>query len=192
MLDPTTLEQALVSLGAVLKERGLRYEIVVAGGSGLLLLGLVGRPTRDLDVIALVDEQRFRSAHPLPVSLEEAARGVGQLYGLGAEWLNAKASGLLDFGLPEGFEERTERRDYGGLILRIASRFDQVCFKLYAAVDSGPRSKHTDDLRALNPSAAELIAAARWATSHDPSPAFRTELLAALPSFGVRDAEDQL
>jgi hypothetical protein len=41
-----------------LQERGFSCELVAAGGSALLLLGLLERPTRDLDVVALVEGGR--------------------------------------------------------------------------------------------------------------------------------------
>ena len=44
------LERALETLGAVLEQRGLRFELVAIGGSSLLLLGLISRPTGDLDL----------------------------------------------------------------------------------------------------------------------------------------------
>ena len=53
-LDGLTLDEALRTLGEVLEARGLTYEIVAIGGSALMLLGLIGRPTRDLDALALV------------------------------------------------------------------------------------------------------------------------------------------
>lgn len=109
--------------------------------------------------------------------------------GIGAEWLNAAPTALLDFGLPEGFAQRAEIRDFGSLVLHLASRTDQICLKLYAAVDQGPTSKHVDDLRAMVPAADELRIAARWAQTHDPSPAFRDELRGALRMLGVDDVE---
>jgi hypothetical protein len=46
---------------------------------------------------------------------------------------------LLRFGLPDGFVDRLQRRDFGeGLVVYLASRYDQIHFKLYAAVDQGP------------------------------------------------------
>jgi hypothetical protein len=45
MLDPSRLEAALKTLGRLLAERGLSYELVAIGGSGLLMLGLPVRPT---------------------------------------------------------------------------------------------------------------------------------------------------
>jgi len=38
------------------------------------------------------------------------------------------------------------------------------------------------------PTAEELLAAARWTTSHDPSAGFRGQLLLALAKLGVDDA----
>jgi hypothetical protein len=190
-LDASLLDQVLRTLGAVLEQRGRRFEIVTVGGSSLLLLGLGHRATRDLDVVALVEEGRYVRATPLPVDLAEAVRDVGDTFGLPADWLNPGPTDLLDFGLPAGFELRVQTRHYQGLVVHIASRFDQVCLKLYAAVDQGPRSKHTDDLRRLNPSRPELLAAARWARTHDPSGTFRQELRAALHSFGIEDVADE-
>jgi len=67
-----------------------------------------------------------------------------------------------------------------------------VCFKLYAAVDQGPRSRHFQDLRDLVPGREDLLGAARWATSHDPSPGFRSLLIETLRGLGVENAEASL
>jgi len=85
--------------------------------------------------------------------------------------------------------ERTHRREWAGLVLHIADRRDQIFFKLYAAVDQGPRSKHFDDLRRLEPTVDELRAAAAWARTHDPSEGFREELRGALRDLGVADGD---
>jgi hypothetical protein len=192
MLDPALLEEALHSLGAVLHTRGLAFEIVAVGGSSLLLLGLTSRVTRDLDVLALVQEGKYTSGEPLPPTLVEAARDVGSALGLGTDWLNAGPAQLLDYGLPVGFADRTEPRTYGSLVVHVASRLDQIHLKLYASVDQGPRSKHVADLRQLAPTPAELLAAARWTRQHDPSEPFREELLQALRFFGVTGVDDQI
>lgn len=71
--------------------------------------------------------------------------------------------------------------------MHIADRRDQVFFKLYAAVDQGPRSKHFEDLRRLKPTTDELREAAAWARTHDPSEGFRQELRAALRELRVVD-----
>jgi hypothetical protein len=148
MLTLENLEDALQSLGAVLESRGVAMGILVAGGSGLLLLGLVERPTADVDILGLVGEgHRYSKADPIPAPLEEAVRDVGRTLGLTERWLNNGPAELMDLGLPPGLESRVEIRRYGSLEIHIPSRGDLVSFKLYAAVDQGPRSKHFSDLR---------------------------------------------
>lgn len=183
------ISAALQALGETLEARDLTYELVAVGGSSLLLLGLIDRATRDLDIVAVVDHGRYAPATTLPGPLVDAVRDVGEVLDIGTHWLNPGPAALLDFGLPEGFAERAEVRRFGTLTLHLASRTDQIALKVYAAVDQGPRSKHVEDLRRLDPSAAELTAAARWARTHDPSPGFEQELRALLRSFGVADVQ---
>lgn len=96
---------------------------------------------------------------------------------------------MLDLGLPQGFAGRLEAHVYGeALTVHFASRVDQIHFKLYALVDRGP-GKHELDLRDLQPTDGEIIAAARWARTHDPSPVLRGGLKRALRHFGVEDAD---
>ena len=192
MLEPATLEAALHALGEVLEARRLAYDVVAAGGSSLMLLGLLERPTRDLDVVALVESGRYVKANPLPSPLADAALDVGETLGIGGAWLNAGPTDLLDFGLPPGFADRVETRRYDALTLRLASRLDQICQKLYAAVDQGPRSKHFEDVVRLAPSDDELLFAARWSITRDPSEGFRADLVRALALFGVPDAQSRL
>lgn len=181
-------EELLLALGEQLAARGERYELVVIGGSALLALSLVERTTRDVDIVALRSDASLDGADPLPQGLRAAGDLVARDFGLPAEWLNPGPAGLLTFGLPEGFVDRLERREYGvGLVVYFASRYDQVHFKLYAAVDQGP-GKHEADLRALAPTEAELVAAARWSRSQDPSEGYAQVLRGALESFGVTDA----
>jgi hypothetical protein len=181
------LEEALETLGSVLRARGISSRILVAGGSSLLILGLIDRPTADLDVVGLVVEDRYVKAETIPESLAQAARDVGSALGLGDQWLNNGPATLFDFGLPDGFERRVTIRTYGGLELHLPGRTDLIAFKLYAAVDQwGDRvSKHLADLLALEPTAAELLDAARWTRTHDPSDGFRGELLKVLKALEV-------
>ena len=64
-----------------------------------------------------------------------------------------------------------------------------MAFKLYAAVDQGPKSKHFRDLRLLTPTRDELINAGRWCQTHDTSEPFRDMLLEALATLGVENAD---
>ena len=125
----------------------------------------------------------------LPGPLQRAVEDTADVFRLPRGWFNAGPRSLMDLGLPEGVLNRAHRRDWGGLILQIADRRDQIFFKLYAAVDQGPRSKHIEDLRRLKPTADELRAAAAWARTHDPSTAFRVELRGALRDLGIVDGD---
>jgi len=188
-IDQRRTQQVLSALGDQLDAAGEHFEIVIIGGSALLALGLIDRATRDVDLVALLEDGGLVDPKPLPEALITARDRVAQDFDLDADWLNAAPSSLLDFGLPEGFVERLERRGYGpSLTVHLASRFDQIHFKLYALVDQGP-GKHEADLRALEPSREELLKAARWSTTHDPSDGFRQELLATLEYLGVEDAD---
>jgi hypothetical protein len=182
-------DQLLGALGEQLAAAGEHYELVVIGGSGLLALGMIERATRDVDIVALRSGGDLGSAVPLPAALIAARDRVTRDFSLAPDWLNSEPAGLLDLGLPEGFIDRLERRDYGpGLTVHLASRYDQIHFKLYALVDRGP-GKHEADLRALEPSEAELLAAARWSTTHDISEGYAGILRQALAHLGVEDAD---
>ena len=165
------------------------FELVVIGGSALQALGLIRRATSDIDVVALAAQGELVPADPLPPALKEAAERVARDFGLPSDWLNAGPADLLRFGLPAGFESRLETRTYGpNLTVHFAGQLDQIHFKLYAMVDQGA-GRHEADLRALSPSPEELLAAARWARTHDPSGGFRQELLKVLHHLGVPDAD---
>jgi len=166
-------DRLLSALGEQLAALGQRFELVVVGGSGLLALGLIERSTRDVDI--------------LPPDLEVARDRVARDFSLPADWLNPGPTDLLEFGLPEGFLDRLDRRDHGdALTVYLASRYDQIHFKLYALVDQGP-GRHEDDLRALSPTQAELVAAARWSRLHDPSEGYAQILGEVLSHLGVDD-----
>lgn len=183
------LTRALQALGETLAIRGQAATLVVVGGGSLLLLGQLDRPTADIDVLAVVDGERYRKADPLPQPVATAALEVSSAYGLAVDWLNPGPTSPLDLGLPAGFRERVSVRPYGALEIRFASRYDQIHFKLYAAVDRGERSVHTADLERLRPTTAELRDAAAWARTHDPSEPFAAELRRALSYFGVEASD---
>jgi hypothetical protein len=182
-------EHLISALGEQLAAAGERFELVVVGGSGLIMLGEIERSTRDVDLVALRNGEELHAAKPLPGPLRRAAERVARDFSLDETWLNGGPTSLLDFGLPEGFLERLDSRSYGeALVVHFASRYDQIHFKLYAMVDQGGPGKHEQDLRALAPSEAELLAAAHWSQTHDPSDAYRETLLQALHHLGVSDA----
>jgi hypothetical protein len=184
-LSAASVDELLGALGDQLTEREQHLSLAVVGGAALLVLGLTSRVTRDVDVVALVDGRALLPAEPLPAPLADAARVVARDFGLAEGWLNAGPTALLDFGLPEGFYERSHRHTYGyGLEVLFASRLDQVHIKLYATADQGA-GKHLADLRALEPTADEFLAAARWSRTHDPSEGYRDVLVRVLAHFGI-------
>lgn len=179
-MDSNTLNRALETLGSYLLDKGLKYEVAAIGGGALLLLGRIIRPTRDLDIVALLDANVLISAHPLPAPLLTAIKEVGLALKLPENWINSAPADLWKMGLPEGFQNRLESLHFGGLTLYCASRFDQICFKLYASVDLGPNSKHFEDLKHLQPNQEELKKAASWCKTHDISEEFARCLTEAL------------
>jgi hypothetical protein len=188
-ITPDSAEQILGALGEQLAVNAERFELVVIGGSALLALGLVERATKDVDIVALRSGDGLDSADPLPKSLQAARDLVARDFSLSTDWLNPGPTALLELGLPDGFVDRLERRGYGdALVVHLASRHDQIHFKLYALVDQGP-GKHEADLRALAPTEAELVAAARWSRTHDPSEGYAEVLRRVLASLGVEDVD---
>lgn len=171
-LSVDDLETALETLGLLLKDRGLYFEVVAIGGGGLLLIGQMLRTTKDLDLVALIEKGEFISAKILPQSLVQAIQQVGVALNLREDWINGAPSDLFTLGLPEGFKDRMQTLRFGGLTVHLAGRFDQICFKLYATIDHDRNSKHFTDLKFLNPSEVELEKAKKWCITHDVSEEF--------------------
>lgn len=181
------LDPVLTALDEQLDAAGLAAHLVVIGGSGLLAIDAISRSTRDVDVVAIVLRGELVSASPLPEGLANAAAIVARDLGLDRNWLNAGPTGLLALGLPDGFSDRLIHRDYGpALRVSFAARLDQVFLKLYAAAD---RREPRDfaDLRQLEPTAAELRDAARWARTHNMPGPFDDAIARALADLGVED-----
>jgi hypothetical protein len=189
-------DELLSALGAELHRRGsARIELCVIGGAALQAIGLVTRPTKDIDVVAMLQSERAGlrvvKACPLPDVVAAAAQAVAQEFMIDSSWLNAGPADLLDHGLPDGFESRLIGRNYGpDLTVHFASRLDQVCFKTYAAADLAGR--HLTDLVALSATEDEILLALRWVARQDPSEGFHAQLLELLAYLGMGDVYDRL
>ena len=73
-LDASRLDRALETVSIRLRDnRGEPQEIVVCGGSALILTGAVARTTQDVDIVALASPQGLLSPDPLPKDLERGA-----------------------------------------------------------------------------------------------------------------------
>lgn len=186
-LDFTSLEKALIILGQRLTQLKQHYEVVAIGGASLVLLGYIDRTTKDLDLVALMEAGNLISAKPLPLGLLKEIKAVGMALELGEYWINGEPTSLLETGLPEGFENRLIVKKYDGLTIHFAGRLDQICLKLYAAVDQGPKSKHFADLKRLTPTLDELLTAKKWNLTQDVSEEFSVSLAQALSALGVED-----
>lgn len=185
--DAETLKEALAQLGQLLAARGHSYSLVIIGGGALLLGGWISRPTVDVDLVGLGDRKTLQKARPLPDRLREAVEDVAAVRGLPDTWLNPGPTDLLDWGLPDGFFDRCQTFTFGGLTVHVAGRLDLICTKFYAVADQGPAGRHVDDLRALSPTPSELVFAASWARTQDPSAEFASSAEQALRHFGVED-----
>ncbi len=177
--SPADIERALAAVGELLSAEGAEIGIVVVGGTALNLLGIVERATRDVDVLAVLQGKptagraALAPPDPLPEPLQRAVATVARDFGFPGDWMNSVVGLQWQTGLPPGLERRLHWRQYGGLRVGLADRYDLIFLKLYAAADSGgPTSVHFQDLLALRPVEAELNTAAAWVRGQDPTPAF--------------------
>lgn len=115
MLDDTNIDDVLEQLGRALARREVNHEILVVGGSAMLLGKHGSRPTLDVDVVGLRVGQQFVRAVPLPLELVKAVAEIGAVFGIGDTWLNPGPTDLLADGLPDGYEGRLETRSFGAL-----------------------------------------------------------------------------
>lgn len=86
-------DELLSALGAELRRRGSApIELCVIGGAALQAIGLVTRPTKDIDVVAILQTERtgvrLAKACPLPDVVAAAAL---------AEGFRSQLLGLLDY-----------------------------------------------------------------------------------------------
>jgi hypothetical protein len=192
------VENILAALGEQLESLlENQIELLVCGGSALNILGLVQRTTEDIDILAYVRRDgegkiSIVKAEPLTPELTEAAKKVARDFNLPERWLNPGPASAVDFGLPDGLMERVITRQYGQkLIVQFLGRYDQIHFKVYAAVDQGA-GKHLDDLLALKPTSEEIENAARWSMTHDVSDGYKQNLKAMLIYLGFGDVTERL
>jgi len=182
--------------GRLMRANASPVHLVVCGGAAMIATGLRVRTTRDIDIVAILEEgRRLVAPVPLPAHLLQAAHEVAEVLDLPEGWLNNGPSrdkgGLFQMGLPCGLQDRLHARVYGShLAVHFIDRFDQVHLKLYAAVDRG--GYHVADLEALQPTSAELMQAAHWALTHDVSEAFHQLLKEMLEVLGYGNVAQEL
>ncbi|HNT97812.1 MAG TPA: hypothetical protein PKK31_06065 [Elusimicrobiales bacterium] len=188
------IDRILAALGDQLAASGSEpLDLLVCGGSALHALHLVTRTTKDVDVVARIEggDGKMRRPDPFSPALAGAIAKVARDFRLKDDWFNPGPASALDFGLPAGVLERAEVAHYGThLTVRFFSRYDQIHFKLYAAVDQG--GKHYADLVELKPTAEELLVAARWSMTHDVSETYKDEVKKILRGMGHNDVAERI
>jgi len=196
--DQKDIETILSALGEQLEGlSGEPVELLVCGGSALIFLGLVQRATKDVDILACVKRSEagdtsFIKAEPLKPEFIMASEKVARDFNLPENWINTWPTSAVDLGLPDGLMERVTTREFGRILtIHFLGRYDQIHFKLYAAVDQGA-GIHFDDLLSLNPTADELEQAARWSKTHDVSEGYRRTLQDLLSHMGYSDVAERL
>lgn len=161
-----------------LADRGLRFEGVAIGASALVLMGVIQRLTRDVDVLVPA----------LPGAIAAAARDFARdqrrrVHDLADDWFNNGPIQLGDI-LPPGWRSRVVRIfDGRALTLDTLGRVDLLKTKLFALCDRG-----TDlaDCVALAPTAAELDECLPWLSQQDGNPMWPEHVGATLRDLGRR------
>ena len=189
------IDGALQRLGKrLLYEYAEPISLVVCGGSALNVLNIARRTTRDVDVLAIVEETakgiQLRYDRPLPKDFCGLVASVGHDLGLLDDWLNMGPRDVLQvYGAPPGMTDRWVRREYGpSLTLYFVSRLDQVHFKLLAAADPKAEPRHLEDLvQRIRPTVEEVRAAVGWLIGRETSPWFRGNVRRAVEALGYDD-----
>ena len=176
-LSRQLLEELFAAVGAHLYPLGREVAIVVVGGANLAVMQVVERTTEDVDVIARATRKggawRLVPPEPFPGELVDAVSRVAKDYYLPEDWLNAVVGRQWKTGLPPGFEEDIDWRKFGYLTVGFVGRPGQICLKLFAAVDQGPRSVHWQDLIAFRPTVDEIATATAWVRDQDAGAEFQ-------------------
>ena len=168
-------------------------ELIVCGGAAMQTLGYITRRTEDIDIIAHLDEAMaiIRGRPPCPL-FAQALRRVQKDFNLSNDWMSDRSRVLVDLGVPEGLLDRAEKRSFRiNLIVHFIGRHDQICFKLYAAVDEFG-GKHLDDLLAMKPSDGDLVKAAQWCISASPAKGYRKIIRDFLEKTGFSNVAEGL
>ncbi|HIG27291.1 MAG TPA: hypothetical protein EYQ50_05650 [Verrucomicrobiales bacterium] len=167
--------------------------LVVCGGAALISLHLISRSTNDVDVIGSIksDKDGQVCLSPEDALTDELLTLVAEIaidLGIREDWLNPGPSSLIEFGLPQGLEDRLIEKMYGFI-----SRFDQVHLKIFAVMGSeSEATKHLNDLLDLEPTAEETQAAVDWLLRRESSADFKLRLKQVLDRIGHERIGEQI
>ena len=154
------------------------FELVVVGGAAMALDEFKDQ-TRDIDLLL---------PEILPAALKEGIAHVSRAKRLPPEWINTNAANILKKlkptkGLPEYFNESSRTIDIGdNLKITLIGRQALIGMKLLASSPS--YTKHTDDIRSLNPRKEEIEEAVRFVLSIDNDELRKEDLRIVLKAIG--------
>lgn len=135
----------------------LRFEGVAIGGAALVVLDIIQRSTRDVDLLEV----------EIPEPISKAAIQFASLHGLSEQWFNAGPADLL-MNLPSNWKTDLQLLYSGkSLTLRTLSRINIIRTKFWAMCD---RMRDVDDLIAISPSDDEIKIAVQWVSPLDANP----------------------
>jgi len=191
MLNLGAIDEALQKLNQkMVYSEVAPIEVVICGGAALLAMRLVSRTTQDVDIVALAraGEQKVEllKSRRLPKEFRRMITEIGMEMHMEEDWLNFAASPLLKFGLPPGIESRLQKKPYGAcLTVYFIGRYDQVHFKIYAAMDGKiDGTRHLSDLIDLEPTEQEVQAATAWLLARETSESFKNKFKQVLERIG--------
>jgi len=186
------IHEALTTLG---KQMALAYagdvQLLCCGGSGLCVLEILNRSTKDVDALAfIVDGYKLKSIEAFSPEMNLAILKTARIHGLEEDWFNSEATILLKHGLPEGILERSapHAKQYGPCLrVQFICRSDQVALKLYAAMDPAKGRRHEEDLVAMEPTKEEIKNGLGWLLSWPSNDAFKKRLAFLVEGLGFTD-----
>jgi hypothetical protein len=112
LLSSDRLNEAMSLLAEEMEFKGITpNDLVVCGGSAILALKISQRTTKDVDILATLDEQRkLIDPRPLSQELLKAAENVGKLLHLPENWLNTGPADPAKGGVARGIRRTAEDR----------------------------------------------------------------------------------
>ncbi|NBQ33574.1 MAG: hypothetical protein EBU21_16760 [Proteobacteria bacterium] len=151
--------EILADFDQFLVERGLVLDAVIVGGTALVLLGIISRATKDVDVL-------YPNLSPDVIGaareFARQRRATGET--LVDDWLNNGPHAIIPDLPPDWMQRVNPVYEGQALTIAVPDRPELLATKLFALCDRG-----TDlaDCLALDPSAAELATVLPWLVSRD-------------------------
>jgi Nucleotidyltransferase of unknown function (DUF6036) len=156
MLSPKNQSDILKRVDEELARIGELRTLIICGGGALIVMGIIDRQTRDVDVLEPEID---------PILKAIAAR-IGKEFGLSEKWLNNGPESLRR-DLNTGWEKRTTSIFKGkALELRGLGRADLLASKLFAFCD---REDDFEDVLEMKPTKSELEDIFPWVLQRDGS-----------------------